>query len=85
MSDVTLDTQAFFKRVGKIFAAYDEPTAGTEDLADLAGIQIIMGEPNDDGLSYSKSSAMQVSPHNYTEAECMVALNKTGSLADDCY
>jgi hypothetical protein len=60
MSDVTLDTKAFFKRAGKIFAAYESPTPETADMADMAAIQVIMGEPNDDGLSYSKSSAMQV-------------------------
>lgn len=61
MSDVTLDTKAFFKRAGKVFAAYEQPTPETADMADMAAIQVIMGDPNDDGLSYSKSSAMQVS------------------------
>jgi hypothetical protein len=60
MSDVVLDTKAFFKRVGKAFAAYDQPTAETEVLSSLVGLQVIMGEPNEDGLAYSKSSAIQV-------------------------
>jgi hypothetical protein len=60
MSDVTLDSKAFFKRAAKIFALWEQPNDVAEELADLRALQVIMGEPNDEGLSYSKSSALQV-------------------------
>lgn len=61
MSDVKLDTQTFFKRAGKVFSAWEQPGQGTEELKDLVAIQVLMGEPDDEVVQYTKTSAMQVS------------------------
>lgn len=62
MSDVTLDTETFFKRADKIFSAWEQPSGDTKELKDLVALQVLMGEPNDEALAYSKSSSIQVSP-----------------------
>ncbi len=38
-----------------------KPTADTVDLKALTALQILMGEPNDESVSYTKTSALQVS------------------------
>lgn len=38
-----------------------KPTGDTADLKALTALQILMGEPNDESVSYTKTSALQVS------------------------
>lgn len=41
-----------------------KPNEDTQELADLSALQILMGEPDDSAVAYTKTSAIQVSYNN---------------------
>ncbi|OWZ71873.1 FACT complex subunit SPT16 [Cryptococcus neoformans] len=60
MSDIRLDSATFFKRAAKIFDSWEKPTGDTQALEDIDAIAIILGDPNDEVASYTKTTALQL-------------------------
>ncbi|WVQ82770.1 FACT complex subunit SPT16 [Cryptococcus sp. DSM 104549] len=60
MSDITLDSDVFFKRAEKIFSAWEDAEDDTQILGDLTALSVLLGEPNDEAASYSKTTALQM-------------------------
>ncbi|KAK4688063.1 FACT complex subunit SPT16, partial [Tremellales sp. Uapishka_1] len=81
MSDVIIDSGLFFKRVEKIFAAWEKPSADTQELKDLSSLQILMGEPNEEASTYSKTASLQTYLLGYEFPSTLILLTRSPKKA----